>query len=509
MFTLTLPRSNAGANVVTLAAQGRRRPMASSGARRGQRESGTLVAMKRIAGLVASAFVLGACAAGFEAEPSIRRAADRAAASALNAGNVEGVVVVIAQGGEIVHERGYGRANIETDEAMSPSAMLDYFSIGKSVTAAMLLRTMERGALSLDAPVRSYLPEADLEGAEVTTRQLLSHTSGLWEAESDENRLPEHFRDSPPEGAILLWANQGVRLAAPQSTWMYSNGGFLFAGEIAERVNGRTIEQLIAEEMAAPLGLENFAGCAELAERRAPAYFREAGEVHTIVEIDPEWFGGAGTVCGTAGDLMRWWLALRAGRVVGAGSIEEMFRSSRLERNGAATDFGYGLGVRLGVFRGRRKIGHTGSGAGGTSVLAEYPEADLVILVITNTAGEDVRDARAIEIEIANAVLGVDARDADPPVSEALLRASPGLYRSPTGLLCVAVRDGALWRAFGDAPPERLRHRGDGRFVGEGDEDEAGVEYFLGVAEGRAQWFAYDAYGFPDDLAVRIGDRCA
>lgn len=36
----------------------------------------------------------------------------------------------------------------------------------------------------------------------------------------------------------------------------------------------------------------------------------------------------------------------------------------------------------------------------------------------------------------------------------------------------------------------------------------AGVEYFLGIASGGAQWFAYDHYGFPDDLAVRVGDHC-
>jgi CubicO group peptidase (beta-lactamase class C family) len=463
--------------------------------------------MKRIVVLTTSVVMLSACAAGPSAEQSIGRVADRAAVSAVNEGNVEGVVVVIAHDGEIVHEQGYGLVNAEANQAMSANAVLDYFSIGKSVTAAILLLAAERGALSLDASARSYLPEADFEGVDVTTRQLLSHTSGLWEAEHDENELPAHFRAPPPEGGILAWANQGVRLAAPQSTWMYSNGGFLFAGEIAERVSGRTLEQLIDEEMASPLGLENFAGCTRMADRRAPAYFLEAGEVRRIADVDPEWFGGAGTVCGTAGDLMRWWLALRAGRVVGASSLAEMFRPSPLERNGATAAFGYGLGVRLGQYQGGHKIGHTGSGSGGTAVLADYPEADLVILVLTNTAGEDVRDARAIEIEIASSVLGRNEREGDSPLSAALLRGAPGLYRSPAGLFCVVAQDGGLWRSFGHDQPEQLRHRGEGRFVGEGEAEE-GVEYFLGVEDAGAQWFAYDAYGFPDDLAVRIGDSC-
>jgi hypothetical protein len=54
----------------------------------------------------------------------------------------------------------------------------------------------------------------------------------------------------------------------------------------------------------------------------------------------------------------------------------------------------------------------------------------------------------------------------------------------------------------------RLRHVGAGRFIAADDAHGAGVEYFLGLASGKAQWFAYDRYGFPDDLAVRVDDDC-
>lgn len=465
--------------------------------------------MKMIALCTALAVVLVACAAETEPRREIGGVVDEAAKRAIGEGKVEGLVAVVARDGAVVFERGYGRADLQTEEAMTAEAVLDYFSIGKHVTAAILLRLAERGALDLDAPARLYLPEADFEGADVTTRQLLSHTSGLWEAEQDENELPASHRDPPLDGAILAWANQGERLAAPGETWMYSGGGFLFAGEIAERLTGRTFERLIDEELASPLGLQNFASCADVVGDRAPAYFVEAGETRRIAEVDPEWFGGAGTVCGTAGDLMRWWLALRSGRVMNAGSLEQMFSPTRLQRNGVEAAFGYGLGVRLGAYAGRRKIGHTGSGSGGTSVLAEYPDAGLVILVITNTAGEGVRDAREIEAGIASRLLGADAGAlADAPLPDDFLRGAPGLYRSPLGALCVSARGAELWRSFGDGGLERLSHAGEGRFVPADDASGAGVEYFLGMGSGSAQWFAYDSYGFPDDLAVRVADDC-
>lgn len=466
--------------------------------------------MKMIALCTALAVALVACAAETEPRHGIGGVVDEAAERAIDEGRIEGLVVVVARDAAVVFERGYGRADIQTNQAMTTEAVLDYFSIGKHVTAAILLRLAERGALDLDAPARLYLPAADFEGADVTTRQLLSHTSGLWEAERDENELPASHRDPPPDGALLAWANQGERLAAPGEAWMYSNAGFLFAGEIAEQLTGRTFEQLIDEELASPLGLQNFAGCADVVGDRTPAYFIEAGETRPIAEVDPEWFGGAGTVCGTAGDLMRWWLALRSGRAMNAGSLEQMFSSTPMRRNGVDAAFGYGLGVRLGAYAGRRKIGHTGSGSGGTSVLAEYPDAGLAILVITNTAGESVRDAREIEAKIASTLLGADAGAVtDVPLPDDFLRRAPGLYRSPLGALCVSARGGELWRSFGDAAFERLRHVGEGRFVPADDASGAGVEYFLGVESGSAQWFAYDSYGFPEDLAVRVGDDCS
>jgi CubicO group peptidase (beta-lactamase class C family) len=465
--------------------------------------------MKLIVVFVAIAIALEGCAADTDAHRRTGGVVDDVAGRATSEGNVAGLVVVIARDAALVLERGYGLARVQTDESMTSSAVLDYFSIGKHATAAILLRLAERGELDLAAPARLYLPDADFEGYDVTTRQLLSHTSGLWEAERDENELPASYRDPPPDGAILAWANQGERLAAPGETWMYSGGGFLFAGEIAERLTGRTFEQLIHEELAAPLGLQNFRGCADVNRDRASAYFVKDGETRPIAEVDPEWFGGAGTVCGTAGDLMRWWLALRAGRVVNARSLDQMFSPTRLWRNGIHADFGYGLGVRLGEYAGYRKIGHTGSGSGGTSVIAEYPDAGLAVLVITNTAGDGVRHAYEIEAEIASTLLGVDTRSvADAPIPDDLLRAAPGLYRSPLGRLCVSARGAELWRSFGKTAPARLRHVGAGRFVAADDAHGAGVEYFLGLESGSAQWFAYDRHGFPEDLAARVDDDC-
>ncbi len=392
---------------------------------------------------------------------------------------------------------------------MTSRTITDYFSIGKHITAAILLRLAEHGKLDLDAPARRYLPDADFEHADVTVRQLLTHTSGLWEIEKNENELPARYAKPPPEGAVLDWANQGERLASPGETWMYSNGGYLFAGKVAERLSGKSLEELLVEDLASPLGLEAFAGCKDLDTVLASGYTYENGEVRLIPEVDAGWWGGAGNVCGTAGDLMGWWLALRSGRVLSTSSMEQMFSPTRLHRKDSQADFGYGLGIRIGEFWGNTKIGHTGSGSGGTAVLAEYPESELAILVIVNTAGNEVPSAADIEAEIAAALLDVDTSMTErSPIPDGVLSSAPGKYRSPDQEFCVSARGMELWRSVDGSDAEPLHHMGGGQFVSMHGGFGLSVEYFLGTESGRAQWFGYKYNGFPQDLAVRVGDEC-
>lgn len=264
---------------------------------------------------------------------------------------------------------------------------------------------------------------------------------------------------------------------------------------------------MIAEELAAPLGLKRFAHCAALREVLSPAYHRVEGESRTFPLIDPRWFGASGAVCGTARDLVNWWLALRNGRVVNETSLDAMLTPVEIERNGASASFGYGLGVRMGEFGGYRKIGHTGSAAGGTSVLAEYPDKGLVVAVITNTGGEGATDAREIEAEIATALLDIEhSRVGEPALPEGLAAAATGLYRSVySDALCVSFKGQALRRSIDGERPETLRHVGGGRFRGR---SEAAVEYFPGTATSRAEWFALDVWGFPEDLGMRTANAC-
>ena len=102
-----------------------------------------------------------------------------------------GVVVAIARDGETIFSRGYGRANLEHNIALTPETVTESGSVAKQFTAAAVVLLAERGRLSLDDSIRKHLPEMPAALAErITVRMLLNHTSGL----RDIHGLMRHSR---------------------------------------------------------------------------------------------------------------------------------------------------------------------------------------------------------------------------------------------------------------------------------------------------------------------------
>jgi D-alanyl-D-alanine carboxypeptidase len=111
--------------------------------------------------------------------PRLAAVADSLARVQLAAGTLPGLSVAIAQNGRVVFARGYGQANVETGTPATPETEYKIRSLTKQFTAALVLRLVEAGKLSLDAPLTNYLPSYPTQGNTVTVRQLLNHTSGL------------------------------------------------------------------------------------------------------------------------------------------------------------------------------------------------------------------------------------------------------------------------------------------------------------------------------------------
>ena len=90
-----------------------------------------------------------------------------------------GASVVIMHEGEVVHQQGYGMANVEHGIPITPETIFRIGSVTKQFTGAAIMLLQQRGELSVDDPITTYLPDYPTHGHEITISHLLTHTSGF------------------------------------------------------------------------------------------------------------------------------------------------------------------------------------------------------------------------------------------------------------------------------------------------------------------------------------------
>src|SRR4051795_7592819 len=131
--------------------------------------------------------------------------------------------------------------------------IVNVWSTTKTITNLAMLTLVERGLLDVDAPVAEYWPEFAAAGKEdVRVRHLMSHTSGVagWDPPFTVEDMYDWDRSVARLAAQALWWEPGTA-----SGYHANNQGHLL-GEVLRRVDGRSLKQYVAEELAGPLGAD-------------------------------------------------------------------------------------------------------------------------------------------------------------------------------------------------------------------------------------------------------------
>jgi D-alanyl-D-alanine carboxypeptidase len=428
----------------------------------------------------------------------------------LSTSRVAGISVAVGRSNTIWFAKGFGVADRATGKPLDAASVMDIGSIGKQVTAAAVLKLVDQRRVDLDQPLTSYLPSWNDGGRGITVRQLLHHTSGLQDPPFSEDKPEPRFLKPVAAQDFLAFLGTAPFRYRPQETWQYANTGYQLLGLMLERLHGRPYGRVIEDEIARPAGLKTLVHCdkARPIANRVRDYVVSGKKVAPIPPLDVSWFGGAGSLCATASDLVRWEQALWGGKIVSAVSRGMMHEAARISTDKAADGVLYGFGRELGSLHGHSKIAHPGTGAGISAILSHYPDDNLVIAVLANTNGGDVPHARDIEARLAPALLALPAHDHPPdvPLTAAQIAAWTGAYFSGSyatrelrftscGVSALCVAEGKATR------PLRLRHRGYGVFAGpDGPES----ELRFAPANSRAEWVVHTLHGVHEDVLRRI-----
>lgn len=367
---------------------------------------------------------------------------DAAIDKALADRRIVGAVVLVAQGGDIVHRRAAGHLDREAGVAMREDAIFRLASITKPIVAAATLRLVEEGRLDLDAPVTAWLPDfrpalPDGTVPDIRLRHLLTHTSGLSygflePAGSAYHRLK--VSDGLDQPGLTLHDNLS-RLAAaplafaPGTGWRYSLGLDVLGG-VLERVEGRGLADIVRDRVTAPLGLADTGFAVRDAGRIAKPYADGTPEpvamtdgmrvpfFDTVATFAPSRIlnaasypsGGAG-MAGTAGDVLTFLEAIRTGGapILRAETVERMASDqvgAEAETQGPGWGFGHGWAVLVDPApTGTPQAAGTlqWGGAYGHSWFVDRANA-LTVVALTNTAFEGM--SGAFPAEIRDAVYG-------------------------------------------------------------------------------------------------------
>ncbi|HEU5098008.1 MAG TPA: serine hydrolase [Roseiflexaceae bacterium] len=337
----------------------------------------------------------------------------------VDGGFVPGVVLSVSVPGHAPWSGASGLADRAEGRAMAPDTPVRIASVSKMFTAVVVLQLVEEGRLTLDEPIATWLPDSVPGGRRITVRQLLQHTSGLYDYLEDRRLIGEMQRDTR-----YVWEPQElIDYAArfPQRAigrWDYSSTNYVLLGMLAERVTGQPLAQQVRQRIFDPLGIYH---AAFLPQEPVPAMLAHGYSYENDLTTSSMSFAFAtANLAMTGGDLERFGRALFSEELLRVETRNIMlgkFVSGRGQYDMPALEYG------LGVMRNRLPIGPTANGderpdaanlvlghiggyGGFRSVLWYAPDSGVVIAIGLNQAQTDPNDLAALVLDRVLASMG-------------------------------------------------------------------------------------------------------
>lgn len=395
--------------------------------------------------------------------------------------------VLVARDEAVLFDKGYGSANLEWNIPNDGATRFRLGSVTKQFTAVAILLLQERGKLTLDAPVKAYLPDAPAAWDKVTVRHLLHHTSGI-----------PNFTSFPDYGATKTLSATHASLIArfrdrplefqPGEKWNYSNSGYVLLSAIIEKLSGQSYAEFVAANLFKPLGMADtgYDSHAMILPRRASGYApAKDGPVNAdyISMTIPQ---GAGALYSTTRDLLKWQRGLYGGKLLSPASLAA-FRTPQKD--------GYALGIVVHKADGFTTLQHGGGIEGFNTFLAYDPDRKLTVVVLANLNGPSPdKLAKSLMTLARGGTVMLAAERKEVSVAPDQLTQYEGVYElAPTFAITMRVKDGKLMtQATGQQEFELFAESKD--------------RFFLKVVDAQVE-FNRDASGKVTGLILHQGGR--
>ena len=313
--------------------------------------------------------------------------------------------VLVSDQGKVIYKKGFGMANMEWDIPNEPDTKHRLGSITKQFTAMLILQLAEAGKIDLQAPVTKYLPEYPKEsGDKITIHHLLTHTSGI----PNYTSFPKFFEDESrtpytPDMFLKVFEDKDLDFE-PGKQFSYSNSGYFLLGVLAEKLTGKSYEDLLHEKVFKPLSMNatGYDNHADILKNRATGYEKQAGNYVNSRYLDMSIPYAAGSLYSTAEDLYLWDQALYTNTILSQKYMELYFKPYISAWGDNHYAYGWGVGYEnLGKSTDSiYTISHGGGINGFNTNIARTPSDKSLVVLLNNTGGAPLN-------LITRAILGI------------------------------------------------------------------------------------------------------
>jgi D-alanyl-D-alanine carboxypeptidase len=306
--------------------------------------------------------------------------------------------VLVARGQDVLMRRGFGQANRAFGVLCAEDTAYRIASITKLFTAVLVMQSVERERLSLDAPIAEYLPDYRGPAAKkVCLRHLLNHTSGIDNFDKDvtsyknvaRTGLPRYQLPHTPRALMDRYAS-GDLVHEPGQHFDYNNADYIILGQILETVEEASFEQLLTREFVEPLELQatGMADQARIIPRLAETYYKDSDAelANDLPSYPVNWYA-AGGMYSTVDDLLRFARALYDERLLKKDTLSAMLKPGLEE-------YAFGQWVASMEVNGQRHrfAQRPGRIMGANTLLLRMLDDNITVVILANTNLVDTDD---------------------------------------------------------------------------------------------------------------------
>lgn len=307
---------------------------------------------------------------------------------------IPGLALGIVQGEQVVHLKGFGRADHD-GQPVTPQTPFQINSLGKPMTGVAIMQLAEAGKLDLDAPVQRYLPwfrvADEAASAQITIRHLLYHTSGLPTMAGITRALSGDDRPDALESQVREL--RSVQLSRPVGqAYAYSNAGYMVLGLLVQQISGQPYEAYMHEHIFAPLDMrQTFTDWSQARAHGAASGHRYwlGVPIASDMPVNRASLPAGAHMSACVEDVGHFLIAELNGGRFGKVALLSPSRIAEMQRPVIAQGDGrpsYAMGWNVGLIGDALAISKGGASADFMSLMILLPERQLGLVVLMNSS---------------------------------------------------------------------------------------------------------------------------